>query len=378
MLNVSSRLKVTLLTLLAAPLWAQSASVFATGLINPSKMIAGPSGSLLITEAGPTSGRISIVDTLGVRRTLIDGLPSGVSGPNHDPDGPNGLVLDGKTLYVAIGEGDELIPGTVSGTFLYNPVVPSSPVLDSVMQIAFGQAVNLASGFALTAADHSGLADGSSVTLDNGTGGKATVSILASFRPRPDSALIYRNSHPYGLTRMPGSPDYLFLTNAGLNSLVKVDTVTGHAETLAHFPNQPNRGAIGPPVTEAVPDNVFAFGNRLLVSFLTGFPFAAGNSKLMSVDPVTGASEVFLDNLTTAIDVAWRTRVLGRLQFYVLEYSANQLAQAPGRLKVFDPTERVLLDNLKGPSSMLLDAASGKLYITTRPDGNLLVFDLGQ
>src|SRR6185369_7468369 len=102
MITVSSTLPAALMTIILAasgPLYAQSASVFATGLINPSKMIQGPSGSLLITEAGPTSGRISLIDAAGVRKTLIDGLPSGFSGPNHDPDGPNGLVLDGKTLY---------------------------------------------------------------------------------------------------------------------------------------------------------------------------------------------------------------------------------------------------------------------------------------
>ena len=237
---------------------------------------------------------------------------------------------------------------------------------------------NLASGFALTPADDAALADGNAVTLDNGTGGKATVVVLSSFRHRPDPTLIYRNSHPYGLTKLPGDANHLFLTNAGLNTLVKIDTLTGHAQTLAHFANQPNGGAIGPPTTEPVPDNVFAFGDRLLVSFLTGFPFAAGNSKLMSVDPATGASSLFLDKLTSAIDVVWRTRFFGQLQFYVLEYSANQLAQAPGRLKLFDPAERVVVDNLKGPSSMVLDAASGKLYITSRVEGNVLLVELGR
>src|SRR4051812_38382709 len=86
--------------------------VFATGLLNPAKVILGPSGTLLVSEFDnkPNSGRISIVSSSGTRRTLIDGLPSGVG--DEGPDGPTGLFLEDNTLYVAIGEGDQLQAGT--------------------------------------------------------------------------------------------------------------------------------------------------------------------------------------------------------------------------------------------------------------------------
>src|ERR1700730_14420290 len=85
---------------------AQRATVFATGLKYPSRIITGPSGNLLVTEADttPNSGRVSLIDKSGNRRTLIDGLPSGLAAPGNDVDGPNGLALNGRTLYIANGD----------------------------------------------------------------------------------------------------------------------------------------------------------------------------------------------------------------------------------------------------------------------------------
>src|SRR4051794_41977142 len=93
-------------TAFVPPLFGQS-KVSSTGRLNPAKIILGPAGSLLVSEFDdkPNSGRVSIVGPSGVRRTLIDGLPSGVGA--NGPDGPTGLVLDGNTLYLAIGEGDQ-------------------------------------------------------------------------------------------------------------------------------------------------------------------------------------------------------------------------------------------------------------------------------
>src|SRR5262245_59466498 len=98
----------SLLGLAAGPGSAQQATVFSSGLLNPSKIITGPAGSLLAAEVGstPNTGRISVISASGTRSTLIDGLPSGLGPPSGDADGPNGLLLDGNVLYIAIGEGD--------------------------------------------------------------------------------------------------------------------------------------------------------------------------------------------------------------------------------------------------------------------------------
>lgn len=42
----------------------------------------------------------------GLGTTLIDALRSGMAAPDFSIDGPNGLALTGRTLYIANGEGD--------------------------------------------------------------------------------------------------------------------------------------------------------------------------------------------------------------------------------------------------------------------------------
>lgn len=362
----------------STPLGAQS-KTFATGLLNPAKVILGPSGTLLVSEfdVKPNSGRISIISSNGTRRTLIDGLPSGVGG--NGPDGPTGLFLDDNTLYVAIGEGDQLEAGTAQGTAVPKAAGPASPILATILQINLAGPVDkITTGFSLKATDHSTLADGLSVPLDNGAGDKATISMLSEFRYRPDPVAIYRNSHPYALSKFPGDANHLYLADAGLNAIVQVDLPGGRSRKFTSFPPQQNRGTTGPPVSEAVPDSIRPFGGQFLVTLLTGFPFATGNSKVMTVDPASGKADVFLDNLTSTIDIAFRGRFLGGVEFYVLEFSSNLLADAPGRLRLFNGgAPSVVADNLPGPSSMALDPAAGRIYIATK-DGNIVTVDLAK
>jgi hypothetical protein len=364
------------LTAVTIPLNAQP-RVFTTGLLNPAKIIQGPSGSLLVSEFDnkPNSGRISIVSSTGTRRTLIDGLPSGVGA--NGPDGPTGLALDGNTLYVAIGEGDQLENGTAQGTAIPNTKGPASPILATILQLNLAGPVDkITTGFTLKAADHAVLADGNSVSLDNGAGDKATLSMLSEFRYRPDPVAIYRNSHPYALAKVPGDANHLYLADAGLNALVQVDLPSGRSRKFTAFPNQPNRGPIGPPVSEAVPNSIQLLAGRLMVTLLTGFPFATGNSKVMLVDPTSGSAEVLLENLTNTIDIAWRSRFFGGVDFYVLEFSTDLLNNAPGRLKLINAGDSsVVADKLPGPSSMVLDNSASTLYILTK-SGSILQLDL--
>src|SRR5204863_1249285 len=146
---------------------------------------------------------------------------------------------------------------------------PAARILATVLQINFAAPVDkILTEFTLATADHTTLADGASVALDNGAGDKATVSRLSEFRYRPDPVAIYRNSHPYALAKIPGDANHLYLADAGLNALVQVDLPSGRSRKLTSFPNQPNRGPIGPPVSEAVPDSIQISGGRLLVTLL--------------------------------------------------------------------------------------------------------------
>jgi DNA-binding beta-propeller fold protein YncE len=354
--------------------------VFATGLKNPSKIITGPAGTLLVTEADmpPNSGRISRIDSSGSRQILIDGLPSGLAPPENSPDGPNGLALDGRTLYIAIGEGDGHISGPRPGSLVPNPNGPSSPIFSTILQVTFNNDIDKLNGaFPLAAADQFTLADHNPVTLTNGSGDQATIRLLAEFRPnRPDPASIYRQTHLYGLALI-GS---LYVVDAGNNSIWQVDTTSGWIQLVTRFPNTPNPTMQGPPTSEAVPTSIHPYGNQLLVSLLSGAPFVPGASRLMVVDPLSGTTSVLLPNLSSTIDTLLRVRPNGSTQVFTLEYSLNLTSDPPagGQLSSYTAfSGQVLAGNLPAPSSMALDPATGKIYITSRSDGTVLVVNAG-
>jgi hypothetical protein len=146
---------------------------------------------LLIAENGtstPNSGRISIVDRSGDRRTLLSGLPSAINDVG-DPSGPAGLFLRGRTLYVVIGVGDVGIraidPNTgqpIPGTDVPNPNPVSSPLFSSVLAIHGSASVEKnTAGLTMTLADQQTLADGGKVTLSNGAGDRIMVELIADF-----------------------------------------------------------------------------------------------------------------------------------------------------------------------------------------------------
>ena len=114
-----------------------------------------------------------------------------------------------------------------------------------------------------------------------------------------------------------------------------------------------------------MPTSVRIYGDSVLVSFLSGFPFAGGNARVLVVNPETGAAAPFINYLTSATDVLWRPIPGGRPQFFVLEFSANQSANPapPGRLMRFDTAERQVAGTFITPVSMVFDEATSDLFI---------------
>lgn len=373
------------LCLLAASpsaLQAQQVSVYASGLNNPSKVIAVPSGGLLVTEAGApvNSGRISYIGPGGRVQPLIDGLPSGPAAPDGTLDGPNGLALSGNTLYIANAEGDAHKAGPRPGSVVPNPDGCSSPIFSSILKVVFSTSpAGITMPFLLTRAQQDILADGLTVTLDNGAGDKAVVELLADFRDNvPDPRTIYRNSHPYGLALHPAYPDSLFVADAGMNTVLRVDLNNGRTRTIARFPGIPT-GIPARPSAEAVPNSIQAYGDQLLVTQLSGVPFVPGSSRVQALNPLTGAVEPFIYGLNSAIDIAWQEQPDGPPVFYVLEFSAGltQSPPLPGRLKRYDSPEGVVfVEKLRTPTSMALDAAARALYITDRSGGDIVKVSL--
>ena len=349
-------------------------SEFATGLKAPVKITFINPDHLLVAEGGdgPNTGRLSLLDrSTGARRTLLDKLPSGFAPPNNDPIGPSGLEMSGRTLFITIGAGDATLNGPVPATEMPNPN-PSSPIFSSVLAIDLSSVnESMTAGFTLTAANQTALKSGSQVTLNDGSGQTLTIRLVVDFpdfvaEPRPNFAGNVRPSNPFGLL---AAANFLYVVDAAMNLVRRVDINTGATSTLATFAPIPRPSPAPPPggpVVEPVPDSVRLFGDQLLVPFLTGFPFQPGLAQVRKVDIASGNQESFITGLTSAIDVL-HVRAGGADRFFVLEFSANMLQGAPGRLKLFNSPSgapAVTVDNLMTPTSLARDERTGALFVT--------------
>jgi len=351
-----------------------------SGLRIPLGITQSHQRNLLVAEAGtraPNTGRISIVDPEGHRRTLLDGLPSGINDVN-EPSGPAGLFIRGRTLYVAIGVGDVGIRGPFVGTALPNPNSPSSPIFSSILAIHFSARVEQnTEGLTLTLADHQALANGEKVTLSNGAGDRAAVELIADFpdftpNPLPSVPANVRLSNPFDLVVV---DDQAYVTDGGGNVVRQVDIPTGAFSTLAVFPPIPNPffnpapppPSIGGPLIEAVPTGICYSDGQLLVTLFSGAPFAPGTSQVQAVDPMTGAQTPFIAGLKTAIDVL-PVRDGASTHYLVLEHASTGLFfGSPGLLLDYaapSASPAVIANCLVRPTSMALDEHTGILYVT--------------
>jgi len=356
----------------------------ASGLLTPLGVAQSTRGDLLVAETGihgvPNSGRISIVDVRGHRSTLVEGLPSGTNDVN-EPSGPAGIIIRGRTAYVAIGIGDSGLPGPFPGTLVVNPT-PSSALFSSVLAIHFSAAVEKGtSGFSLTSAHNAALAAGERVTLSNGAGDKATIAVVANFpdsTPAPLASLPNnrRGANPFDLVTL---GDDLFVTDGGQNAIWRVDLPTGAFEVVTTFPQIANpMFPFGPPTTDAVPTGIRVHGGQLLVTLLTGFPFAENTSTIEEVDPETGAHTLVLGQLTTGIDVLAAGHQ--RTEYLVLQHSSGAVFSGPGQLIHVDADgmRTTIADCFDRPTSMVQDKKTGAVYVTEITGGRLVRLDSTQ
>jgi hypothetical protein len=364
--------------------FAADCEVVASGLRAPIGSTFTNQGNLVVSETGianvPASGRISIVSPQGGRRTLLDGLPQGTNAAGGDASGPNSLAMRGRTIYVAIGQGDTVIAGP-PGSTIPNPNV-SSALFSSVLAIHLSAAAERSTaGFKLSEQDQMTLAGGGKVTLSNGKGDRLQVELVVNFpdyqsEPNAANAGNVRNSNPFGVLLV---DDFMYVTNGGLNRLFKVNLDTGGYSELAVFsPIANTSGLGGPPAVEAVPTGLAYSDGQVLVSLLSGGPFIPGLSRVKTVDPVTGAQSDFLTGLRTSIDIL-PIADGGDTDYLTLQ---NNFAPAPpfpptgASVRRFEePGSNSVVVNgctLYRPTSMSMDPKTGALYATELLKGTVV------
>lgn len=369
------------LATLSANALAQSASVFAGGLKAPNRMTFTPGGNLLVAEngTGQMDGRVSMIDRNGARRTLVDGLPSAINlaGGEPAPSGPTALVLRGNTLYVLIGSGNATLPGPAPGSELPNPA-RSSSLFSAVIALRFAPGIDNTGGdFAFTQSNYDNFAGGGRLKTSNANGERLVADVIANFRdyteePRPDVPGNVRASNPFGMDIRGNA---LYVADASQNAVYRVDLDTNDVEVMTRFAPKPNPLPFGPPVMEAVPTSARVFGKQLLVTYLTGFPFAPGSAEVRKVNLVNNSQTTFIGGLTSATDVLPVRGPHGEDQFYTLEISTNLTNNEPGRLQFFSsPTAApvVVAGGLIGPIGMVRDEQTNTIYITSIFTGTIL------
>ena len=374
-ISFSLALAVLTLTLAAAQASAQCTQVI-SGLRSPLGTALTNQGNLLVSETGTTdlnSGRISILDSSGNLRTLLDGLPSAINDVN-EPSGPAGLFMRGRTVYVAIGVGDVGRAGPIPGTTIPNPAGPSSPIFSSVLAIQFSaKTENITTGFTLTVANQQALANDQIVTLSNGGGDKITIRLVANFPnfipfPLPFFAPNIKLSNPFQLVAV---EDTLYVTDGGRNLVWQIDLLTGSFSTLVTFPPivNPLFGIVpaGGPFLDAVPTGIATSDDQLLVTLFRGVPFPPGTSTVEKIDPLTGTDTTFIAGLKTAIDILPIVED-DATHYLVLQHaSVGPFFASPGLVLDFDspagpPT--VVANCLTRPTTMTLDKKAGTLYVS--------------
>lgn len=348
-------------------------STFAAGLKGPTRLIVTEAGNVIVAETGTgnNDGRISLIEPTGARRTLIDGLPSGINTAEGQPapSGPSAIAIRKKTLYVLIGQGDAVIAGPAPGTLVPSPQ-SVSPLFSSLLSFKFNSSIDSTAGdFLLTIENQNTINRGARVRLQNSAGERVTADLVADFRNfrfefRPDFPDNVRASNPFGLALL---GDKLYVVDAGLNLLREVDINTGDTRQVAKFSPVRNPLPFGPPFSDAVPDNVRVVGDELLVTLLTGFPFASGQAEVRRINPINSSQSTFISGLTSAIDVLPVETANGEFQFFTLEFSTNLLQSAPGRLRLFNSAGAapvVIADNLVSPTGIARNEQTGTLYVS--------------
>ncbi len=367
---------------------AQTISVLTTGLKRPAKVIRTELGNLLVAEEGfgTHDGRISIINPqTGGRRTLLDGLPS-AAGRYDLPQGPSGLVMRGRTLYITIGEGNPTVACAAPCEEIPNPAGASSPIFSSVLALDFSAFTEfLTSGFTVTPADDFALKNGDILNFNNGNFDTATLKLVADFQniapdPTPGAPQNVAASNPFGIEII---ANHLYVTDGGMNNLWKVDINSGEIESLITFPTiiLPAGQRI-----EAVPTGIRHYNGQLLVALLRGGDddaLAAGLAEIRLVDPQFGSNAPFIAGLTSAIDVL-PVETLGptilnnfpqgffnQHYFYVLEFGVFAPPIGPGRkptrlLRFNAPAAPPVSITDLGPfaTAMTRDPMTGDLYVT--------------
>lgn len=208
------------------------------------------------------------------------------------------------------------------------------------------------------------IASSSAPLLSPGTGNSySVIASLYDFEAQHDPDGRGIECNPFDFVLRGGE---VYATDAAGNSVVRINLVTGKMALYALFEQIPNPKfpQMGPRTIDAVPTGIeFGPDGALYVSFVSGFPFVAGNAGVYRLKDNNGDGDALdagektqmVEGLTMAIDVTFDSH--GRM--YTLEHSLDFSNRGFGRIcqiqggrcgviladKVIAPTGLVVIHN---------------------------------
>jgi len=301
-------------------------SVYATGLTSPIGLEIDNQGRLWVAEEGTGNkdSRISVVTTDGKVHPFLTGLPSEIV--EGDPLGAEHLYLDANgDLLIMQGEGSDFLSESVLtiSTAGFSPGDTSRKINDL-------KAIHKIGRFSLS------------------NGGVTT--------------------NPYAMAI--GPDDNLYIVDAGLNGIVKLERCTGNLSVFATFDPIPNPTTEGPPFMDPVPTGIVFDGNKFYVGLFVGFPFLPDSSRIMQVD-LNGNVSLLKTGLTSVVNLAIDPRD-GNLVF--LQFARWEFPFVPntgGVFKLKNGAIDTIAFGLNFTTGLRFNT-NGDLFVSSFADGQIL------
>lgn len=320
----------------------EGGEVIATGLNLPQGVLVAPDGNIWVIDSG-VGGEDEVL-------FQAPGAPEAAPSPFGNSARVLVVTPDGEQTVFAN------LPSVVAGQEILGGA--RLELLDGVVYATSGQWL-AANG------DERGEFMGSVVSFDeDGAVTEVANTFDIEAEENPDGFVV--DSHPYGLA---ASPDgWLWVADAGANSVVRVNPETGDIEVVAAmeglagpFPNPARDGAME---TDPVPTGVaFDADGNAYVSLLSGFPFLPGSAKVLMIDGDMAVSD-YATGLTMLTDL----RMGPDGEMYAVQIAQfGETGPVPNsgaivRVKEGDASE-VVVSGLPAPTSISFDD-DGNAYVT--------------